>query len=199
MLQQVMAKALDIQSQLSVLTESHAAAHTELLQRLAGMSASLGAIASMALKAGNVEENSRLTALQACVEASIDADLLDDDVFCGRSRRRLDNVKGTIAEAQRVAHQLQQVSAKQRQIRNFSGAQEVDKMFKSVGTLLNDLRTANRTFSFFDDQDEPGEFEEKIAREGSSFLTANYLFLFESGDKRHTVGCLAVIAATGAI
>lgn len=43
------------------------------------------------------------------------------------------------------------------------------------------------------------EINELIAREGTSFLTSDYIFQFASGREGHSIGSLAIVAGAGAV
>lgn len=198
----------ELQRQLHELLSPASVSLTQLIQRLVGVSADLVHLAERAHRAGQYDEGDRLLSLRAVVEATIDADLHDNthELVCGRGRRRLDNTQVLMQQVLMGSRELQRLAIRSRAESDFTGAQALDEVAADLTKCLNKIEShlASGVFSLLDAEHgsvmEAGlEIHELIAREGTTFLTSDYIFQVTSGREGHSIGSLAIIAGAGAV
>ena len=209
----------ELQLQLRQLLELPSAALNELLLRFVGISSDLLQLSDMNISIGNLPESDRLLMLRDAVDSSIDADLQDDYLdekssasmmVCGRGRSRLSDLDTLVRQVKVGRRELQRVAGRARLEKDFTGAHALDAVAADLSKSLNRLQQSMLPFSLLsveddlnissDDVGQQGmmEINDRIARDGSSFITADFLFNF-SNSSRHSIASLAVIAGAGAI
>ena len=199
----------ELQHQLHELLSPAAIALTQLVQRMVGFSADLLHLAERCHRSGQYSEGDRLLTLRAVVEATIDADHQDStqELVCGRGRRRLDNAQVLMQQVQVGSKELQRLAIRSRAESDFTGAQALDEVAADLTGCLARIEQAMQSgvFSMLDSENgaatpEAGlEIHELIAREGTMFISSDYIFQFASGREGHSIGSLAIIAGAGAI
>jgi len=198
----------ELQLQLKELLELPSAALNELLLRFIGISSDLLRLSEMNISIGNLPESDRLLMLRDAVESSIDADLQDLDEMhasiCGRGRSRLNDLDTLVKQVKVGRRELQRVAVRARLEKDFTGAQALDSVAADLSKSLNRLQQSMSPFSFLNVEDDLNisdvglEINDRIARDGSGFITADFIFNF-SNSSRHSIASLAVIAGAGAI
>jgi hypothetical protein len=199
----------ELQQQLHELLSPAALALTQLIQRLVGFSADFLFLSERCNQSGQYSEGDRLLALRATIEATIDADHRDSayDLVCGRGRRRLDNVQVLMQQVQVGSKELQRLALRSRAESDFTGAQALDAVAADLTQCLGQIEQGLSlgVFSLLDSEnaastpDAGVEISEHIAREGTGFITSDYVFQFASGREGHSIGSLAIIAGAGAV
>jgi hypothetical protein len=199
----------ELQQQLHELLSPAALALTQLIQRLVGFSADFLFLSERCNQTGQYTEGDRLLALRATIEATIDADHRDSayDLVCGRGRRRLDNVQVLMQQVQVGSKELQRLALRSRAESDFTGAQALDAVAADLTQCLSQIEQglSAGVFSLLDSEnaastpDAGVEISEHIAREGTGFITSDYVFQFASGREGHSIGSLAIIAGAGAV
>jgi hypothetical protein len=199
----------ELQLQLKELLELPSAALNELLLRFVGISSDLLQLSDMNISIGNLPESDRLLMLRDAVDSSIDADLQDLDEesarsICGRGRSRLSDLDTLVRQVKVGRKELQRVAVRARLEKDFTGAQALDSVAADLSKSLFRLQQSMMPFSLLSVEDDLNisdaglEINDRIARDGSSFITADFLFNF-SNSSRHSIASLAVIAGAGAI
>jgi hypothetical protein len=199
----------DLQLQLKELLELPSAALNELLLRFVGISSDLLQLSDMNISIGNLSESDRLLMLRDAVDSTIDADLQDlgeesSRSTCGRGRSRLSDLDTLVRQVKVGRRELQRVAVRARLEKDFTGAQALDSVAADLSKSLFRLQQSMSPFSLLSVEDDLNisdvglEINDRIARDGSSFITADFLFNF-SNSSRHSIASLAVIAGAGAI
>lgn len=199
----------ELQRQLHELLSPASVSLTQLIQRLVGISADLLHLSEHSHRAGQYDEGDRLLSLRAVIEDTIDADLQDNahELVCGRGRRRMDYVQVLMQQVTQGSRELQRLAIRSRAESDFTGAQALDEVAADLTKCLNKIEAnlAAGVFSLLDTENgsavmEGGlEIHELIAREGTFFLTSDYIFQVTAGREGHSIGSLAIIAGAGAV
>jgi hypothetical protein len=199
----------ELQRQLHELLSPAAVALTQLMQRLVGFSADLLFLSERCHRSAQYTEGDRLLALRAAVEGALESDHHDGvhELVCGRGRRRLDNLQVLVQQVQLGSKELQRLAMRSRTECDFTGAQALDEVAADLTGCLARIEEGLRegVFSMLDAEHgvasaEYGlEITEHIAREGTGFITSDYIFQFASGKEGHSIGSLAIIAGAGAV
>lgn len=140
-------------------------------------------------------------------------------LVCGRGRRRIDNCRLIVEQVRQAVKELQRLVIKARTQHDFTGAQALDAMAGELKQQQCKLDESLQEFTFLsaDSEDiiEPPvikksasnnvthsyiNINEKIARDGTKFFTADFIFQNQSiRSGGHSIGSLAIVAGAGAV
>ena len=112
-----------------------------------------------------------------------------------------------LQQVQTGSRELQRLAIRSRSESDFTGAQALEAVSQELVGALNSVERslAQGVFSLLDSESSTSateggvEINEIIAREGTGFITADYLFQFTSGREGHSIGSLAIVAGAGAV
>ena len=150
----------NLQNQLVALLTPASLALNSLLCRLRGVHKNLMSLVDINLQASQYSEADRLRHLASVIDATIDADLEDEEnviddndgyslvsgagfpeqtggsfrLLCGRGRRRIDNCAVIADQVRQAVKELQRLTMKAKLHQDFTGAQALDAM--AGGKLL---------------------------------------------------------------
>lgn len=128
----------------------------------------------------------------------------DNSNEIGRGRRRLDNIWQLCDHVMQSIDELQKLKQRARSLTDFTAAAAIDSMAQKLSQRLQKVQHTVTPFNLLDAENDDNtvlvsDLNERIAREGTEFFTADFLFTFSCGSKGHTVGSLAIVAGTGAM
>lgn len=212
-----------LQQELDTLLTPTAIAHSQLLCRLIGISHDLHGLTEISDHAlqptllhthnnsavnTHGKESDRLRGLIGAVEGAIDADELmaEEDPSLSRSlygRNRLDYIWQVIYRIKPGMKELLKLKSLARSYCDFTAAAALESMLVGLETRIQALEESILAFSLLDlDNDihiyESGmDMNERIAREGTAFITSDFIFTYSSGAKGHSIGSLAIVAGAG--
>eukprot|EP01033_Poteriospumella_lacustris_P007288 gene7288-5241_t len=198
-------------AQLQALLSPAAVAYTELVVRLVGMHCNLESLAAMNAAVGNVAEQSRLGGLVATLEETLRADESleahhgeDDPGHIGRGRQRVDHIWQLCCQVQQALQEIAKLRTKARAISDYTAAAALDEVYARLDAAVQQVLATIAPFSMLDSENditgsEAVDINERIAREGSEFFSADFLFGYASGPKGHSLGSLAIVAGAGVI
>lgn len=185
---------------LKVLLEPHAAAHTSLILRLIGCTNLLNWTITRCSHINDIDEDGRLRNLLSAVEATIDADEGDENkVPGGRGRQRLDSLALKRDQARRLSNTLLLEARRSRDLetRDYSSASFLDKASKELASLSDALNEGLVEYDMA--QNCKYDWEDHLARDGSTFVTSDFLFCAVDQYDGHSIGSLALVAGAGAV
>ncbi len=119
----------------------------------------------------------------------------------GRGARRVDNLLLLGDEVGQAVKDAQRLAARTKIQRDFSGAAALDESIKELTSALAVL-VRSTTLSADHQKNSFADMGERVARDGTSFITSDYLFLFPfvtSSGELHTIGSIAVAAGCGSV
>eukprot|EP00981_Chlorochromonas_danica_P013677 scaffold6634_cov229-Ochromonas_danica.AAC.21 len=212
-----------LQQELDTLLTPTAIAHSQLLCRLIGISHDLHGLTEISdhalqptlLHAHNNstvnihgKESDRLRGLIGVVEGAIDADELmaEEDPSLSRSlygRNRLDYIWQVIYRIKPGMKELLKLKSLARSYCDFTAAAALESMLVGLETRIQALEESILAFSLLDLDndihvyDNGMDMNERIAREGTAFITSDFIFTYSCGAKGHSIGSLAIVAGAG--
>lgn len=212
-----MLRAFDsLRGQLDQLLTPAALAHSALLCRLLGVSNDLRSLMDIADSSSSLHplggagaysrESDRLRALVAAVEGAVDADEAeaDGEALLLAGRRRGDGIAQLIQRIRPGLRELLKLKAVARSYRDFTAAAALESMLAGLESRIKAADESITPFSMLDADndhvfDHSLDINERLAREGTGFITADYVFSYACGPRGHSIGSLAIIAGAGAV
>lgn len=197
-----------LQYQLDDLLTPISVAHSELLCRLIGIRSNVLQLVEMNSHTGNHSEKIRLSEFSTILDATIDADeqdyLEEEDGLIGRGRKRIDGVWGLTKQVQSAIQELRKFKNRARAQSDYTAAQAFDDMERNLEERVQNVEHSIQQFSLLDSDNDTTMMEvvdlnERIARDGTEFLTSDFIFSYCSGPKGHSIGSLAIVAGAGAL
>jgi len=152
------------------------------------------------LHINDITEDGRLRNLMAAVEATIDADEYDtNEVMGGRGRQRLGAIALKRDQSRRLSNTLMSEARRARDLetRDYSSAMALDTASKELALLTDQLSELLSDYNVA--QNCKYDWEEHIARDGSTFVTSDFLFCVIDQYDGHSIGSLALVAGAGAV
>ena len=188
----------EIYNQLSLVLTPNAISHTQLINRLIGITVDIHDIASIC-DMDDIIERERLIAIASSIEDTIDADLDDGDVTCSRGRKRIDMLTDLKEKAERLIVTLQQDANNSRRIetKNYSLAASFDGLIRGIAPMLEQLKSILSHFSLIDTSIE--DMKQRLETEGTRFITSDFIFRLPDAYEGQSIASLAIIAGAGAI
>ncbi|RYG69996.1 hypothetical protein EON64_01350 [archaeon] len=212
-------KAFDmLQQELDSLLTPTASAHSQLICRLIGVSNDLTSLLDIANAdrltgtTNQSREGERLRALIVAIEGSIDADEetaeIEEDKAAQHmlyGRKRIDYIWQIISKIKPSIRELMKLKSMARSYHDFTAAATLEAMLLNLEKRIRSVEDSIVSFSILDTDNDAHIYDtsldvnERIAREGTAFLTADYLFSYSSGSRGHNIGSLAIIAGAGSV
>jgi hypothetical protein len=197
-----------LQAQLDNLLTPISIAHSELLCRLIGIRGNLLQLVEMNTHTGNQSEKLRLSEFVTIIDGTIDTDeqdyLEEEDGVIGRGKKRIDGVWQLTKQVHNAIQELRKFKLRSRAQSDYTAAQAFEDMEKNLEERVNNVELSIRQFSLLDSDNDTITLEimdlnERIAREGTEFISSDFLFSYSSGPKGHSIGSLAIVAGAGAM
>lgn len=108
------------------------------------------------------------------------------------------------AQVQQGLEELSKLRAKARSVSDYTAAAALDSMHQRLSTAVALVTATMHPFSLLDSENdimgsEAADINERIAREGTEFFTADYLFAYASGPRGHSLGMYLMIVSGTAV
>eukprot|EP01038_Epipyxis_sp_PR26KG_P007983 gene7983-10826_t len=202
----------DIQKHMVDLLYPHSVALTQLICRLIGMHRNLHSLSEVNILSRQYNESERLLKIAQVMEATIDSDEMDEDIIGGRGRKRIDNINHVLYQVQEALQELYNYASKAKNEHDFTGASALESLANELRLQMSTLEKSISPYSMLDDEDDDlshnfgdyvisAEIGERIAREGSHFVTSDFIFQYSGGNISvgQSIGSLAILAGAGGI
>lgn len=193
------AAAVAMCQKLQELVTESSAAHSMLIQRLQGYANDLNTLSDICSKAGTIQEAERLRNLMECVRHTLDCDLNDANVFCGRSVMRIDLIESVLQESKSLQQELKITSDKAKQCKDYSIVTATEKVFKLISQISEKVFSTLKSFTLFDRIDGVENIEERLNTDGTFFIDSDYLMQVECGPELRSLSSLAITASASVI
>jgi hypothetical protein len=173
--------------------------YSQLIQRLQGFANDLYSLSEICSKAGAYSEADRLKQLMQCVRHTLDCDLKDVNVYCGRSVMRIDLIENVLQESHFIQQELRNCAEKARLTKDYTIIASAEKVYKTLTQLSDKVLHTIKPFTLFDKVDGAENIDERITSEGTSFIDSDYLLQVECGPGQHNLSSLAIMASASVI
>lgn len=134
----------------------------------------------------------------------------------GRGRKRIDNIYHFLKVLVEGMNELIKLKSRAKSINDFIAVKSIDQILDLLKTKIEMVEKSITPFHLLDHDNDISshgnalqlpkinqnlilDINERIAREGTDFLTSDFLFSYCCGQKGHSIGSLAIVSGAGAV